>query len=179
MLSPVDVTPPLSKAFRYSSATDLRCSSVMTRVLSATVISSCCENAGTAWGRAPGPTMTGPARRCQAAGAGAESDSAKRRCGSVSTSRSASPAAARSARSRGDVDVHAPLGAQAHLDPLALAVVERHVVERVDVEVGAQLAVDHAQHVAVELRGDAGAVVVGRFDHGGVLHQIRPQQEVV
>src|SRR3954451_14987156 len=29
MLSPVDVTPPLSNAFRYSSATDLRCSSVM------------------------------------------------------------------------------------------------------------------------------------------------------
>src|SRR3954447_21681833 len=29
MLPPVDVTPPLSNAFRYSSATDLRCSSVM------------------------------------------------------------------------------------------------------------------------------------------------------
>src|SRR5215472_9603768 len=29
MLSPEDVTPPLSNAFRYSSATDLRCSSVI------------------------------------------------------------------------------------------------------------------------------------------------------
>jgi hypothetical protein len=29
MLSPAEVTPPLSNAFRYSSATDLRCSSVI------------------------------------------------------------------------------------------------------------------------------------------------------
>ena len=29
MLSPVEVTPPLSNAFKYSRATDLRCSSVM------------------------------------------------------------------------------------------------------------------------------------------------------
>jgi len=29
MLPPVEVTPPLSKALRYSSATDLRCSSVI------------------------------------------------------------------------------------------------------------------------------------------------------
>src|SRR5580693_9315586 len=29
MLAPVEVTPPLSNAFRYSRATDLRCSSVM------------------------------------------------------------------------------------------------------------------------------------------------------
>src|SRR3989442_15365653 len=33
MLPPVDVVPPLSKAFRYSSATDLRCSSVMVWVV--------------------------------------------------------------------------------------------------------------------------------------------------
>src|SRR5512144_3373363 len=35
MLSPLDVTPPLSKAFRYSMATDLRCSSVIVCVVSA------------------------------------------------------------------------------------------------------------------------------------------------
>src|SRR3954447_21879242 len=33
MLPPVDVTPPLSKAFRYSRATDLRCSSGMVRLV--------------------------------------------------------------------------------------------------------------------------------------------------
>src|SRR3954462_6199931 len=36
MLSPVEVTPPLSNALRYSSATDLRCSSVIVCVLTAT-----------------------------------------------------------------------------------------------------------------------------------------------
>src|SRR6478609_4134681 len=36
MLPPVDVTPPLSKAFRYSSATDLRCSSVIVCCATAT-----------------------------------------------------------------------------------------------------------------------------------------------
>src|SRR3954453_8909589 len=35
MLPPVLVTPALSKALRYSSATDLRCSSVMVRVATA------------------------------------------------------------------------------------------------------------------------------------------------
>src|SRR4249919_692919 len=40
---PVDVTPPLSNAFRYSIATDLRCSSVMVCLVSAMVVSfRCC-----------------------------------------------------------------------------------------------------------------------------------------
>src|SRR5204863_1244830 len=43
---------------------------------------------------------------------------------------------------RADVDVLARGGAQAHLDPLALAVEEREVFERVDVEVRVELAVD-------------------------------------
>src|SRR3954447_7776089 len=37
MLPPVDVTPALSNALRYSSATDLRCSSVIVSVLTAMV----------------------------------------------------------------------------------------------------------------------------------------------
>src|SRR5436309_879531 len=37
MLPPVDVTPPLSNALRYSRATDLRCSSVIVFVVTATV----------------------------------------------------------------------------------------------------------------------------------------------
>ena len=36
-----------------------------------------------------------------------------------------------------------------------------HVLEPVGVEVGAQLAVEHVEHVAVELGGDPGGVVVG------------------
>ncbi len=38
MLPPVEVVPPLSNALRYSIATDLRCSSVITLVVSATVV---------------------------------------------------------------------------------------------------------------------------------------------
>ena len=56
------------------------------------------------------------------------------------------------------------LRAQAHLDPLVLAVEERDVLEGVDVEVGAELAVDDVQHVAVELRRDARRVVVGGLE---------------
>ena len=41
MLSPVDVTPPLSNALRYSSATDLRCSSVITLVVSTGSVPFC------------------------------------------------------------------------------------------------------------------------------------------
>src|SRR3954463_1032510 len=37
MLSPVDVVPPLSNALRYSTATDLRCSSVMVCLVTAMV----------------------------------------------------------------------------------------------------------------------------------------------
>src|SRR5687768_9539444 len=40
MLPPSEVTPPWSKAFRYSSATDLRCSSVMLCLVSVIVFSS-------------------------------------------------------------------------------------------------------------------------------------------
>ena len=52
---------------------------------------------------------------------------------------------------RADAHVLARRGAQAHLDPLALAVEERDVLERVDVEVGVELAVEDVQDVAVEL----------------------------
>ena len=43
----------------------------------------------------------------------------------------------------------------------------RDVVERIDVEVRAQLAIDHVQHVAVELRRHAARVVVGRHQAAG------------
>ena len=70
--------------------------------------------------------------------------------------RISSPAANSTVRSSAATcTVIARRGPQPHLDPLVLGVPERDVVERVDVEVGAQLAVEHAQHVAVELGGDA------------------------
>jgi hypothetical protein len=74
---------------------------------------------------------------------------------------------------------HAPLRAQAHLDPLALAIEERNVLEGVDVEVGVELAVDHAQDVAIELGGHAGGVVVGGLDDRRVLDQVGAEQQVI
>ena len=45
--------------------------------------------------------------------------------------------------------------AQADVHPRLLGVVAGDVLEGVEVEVGAQLAVEHEQHVLVELGGDA------------------------
>ena len=47
------------------------------------------------------------------------------------------------------------------------------------VEVGAELAVEHVQDVAVELGGDAGRVVVGGDEPVGVLHEVGAEQERV
>src|SRR6266498_4080252 len=66
---------------------------------------------------------------------------------------------------------------QPHLDPLLHRVPQGHVGERLDLEVRPQLPVDDAQHVAVELRGHAGRVVVGRHENGGILDQIGAQQQ--
>ena len=69
--------------------------------------------------------------------------------------------------------------AQAHLDPARVGIEEGHVLEGARVEVGAHLLVDHAQHVAVEGRRHAGAVVVGGLEHGHVLHEIGAEQQAV
>ena len=58
---------------------------------------------------------------------------------------------------RGDPHVAGAPGAQAHLDPLAVGVEERDVLEQLGREVGVQLAVEDVQDVAVELGGHAGA----------------------
>src|SRR5215217_6189363 len=61
MLSPVEVTPPLSKALRYSSATDLRCSSVIVWVATATVVLLlCCGPSRDVW---PERASSGAARQ--------------------------------------------------------------------------------------------------------------------
>ena len=46
-------------------------------------------------------------------------------------------------------------------------------------EVGAERPVDDPQHVAVELGGDAGGVVVGRLEPGDVLHEVGAEQQRV
>ena len=69
--------------------------------------------------------------------------------------------------------------AQAHLDPRVLGVVEGDVLEGVEVEVGAELAVEHAEHVLVELGRDAGGVVVGGLERVAVLDQVGAEQQAV
>ena len=69
------------------------------------------------------------------------------------------------------------VGAKEHLDPLVLAVPARDVGEPHRIEVTAELAVDHVQHVAVELRSDAPRVVIGSLEPRGVLDEVRPEQE--
>jgi hypothetical protein len=69
--------------------------------------------------------------------------------------------------------------AQPHLDPLPLGVPQRDVGERVDVEVGVQLAVEHVQDVPVELRRHPRRVVVRGDEHCRVGHQRRAEQQVL
>ena len=68
---------------------------------------------------------------------------------------------------------------QSHLDPFASGVENRDVLERVDVEVGVELTIDHVEHVLVELGGDAGRVVVGGLERRHVLDQVEAEQEPV
>ena len=64
-----------------------------------------------------------------------------------------------------------------HFDPPSGDVVEGPVGELLDVEVGAQLAIDPHQDVAVERGRDAPSVVVGCLDHARILPQIDAEQE--
>ena len=135
-----------------------------------------------------------------------ERASAKSPAGSVHHSTSSSPAAASSARrpasrvnlaltsvrisspaANAHVEVErarrAPSArrrAQAHLDPLVRPASNTATCsKRVDVEVGVELAVQHAQHVLVELRGDARRVVVRGLEPVDVLDEVGAEQEVV
>ena len=69
--------------------------------------------------------------------------------------------------------------AQADVHPGLLLVVAGDVLELVGVEVGAELAVEDGEDVLVELGGDAGGVVVGGLEPGGVLDQVGAEQEPV
>ena len=94
--------------------------------------------------------------------------------------RSSSPAA----NSTVEVDAlepHRLVGerAQADVHPLLLGVVAGDVLEGVEVEVGAELAVEDLEHVLVELGGDALGVVVGGLEADPVLDQVGAEQEVV
>ncbi len=82
------------------------------------------------------------------------------------------------------MDAHVELGEidellrkrpQAHVDPLVLGIPERDVLEAVEIEVGAELTVEHREDVLVERRRDSGGVVVGRLHGRLILDQIGAQ----
>ena len=63
---------------------------------------------------------------------------------------------------------------------LRWAGIEKRVMRKLrDVEVGAQLAIHHAQHVAIEVRRDAGKIVVGGVQSLRALEPIRAQQQTI
>jgi hypothetical protein len=69
--------------------------------------------------------------------------------------------------------------AEPHLHPLVPRVPHGDMVERVEVEVRAELGVEHREHVLVERGGHPGGVVVSRHQDSRVLHQVGAQQERV
>ena len=53
------------------------------------------------------------------------------------------------------------------------------MAEGLGLEVAVHRVVDHPQDIAVEIAGDAGRVVVGRFEHLDVLDQVHAEQQAV
>ena len=91
-----------------------------------------------------------------------------------------SPAAKSTVRSSAAIRTRCALrGAQPHLDALLVGVPARDVLERVEVEIGVEFAIDHREHVAVEPRRYARTVVVGAHQPIDVLDQVGAQQQAV
>ena len=70
-------------------------------------------------------------------------------------------------------------GNQVHLDPVVDHLIEGPVLEHGGIEVGAQLMVEHQEHVAVELGGDSLRIVVRRFNPAHILAQVHAQKQPV
>src|ERR1700689_3062279 len=59
-----------------------------------------------------------------------------------------------------------------HLDAMAIAVIDRAMDERADVEIATEFAIDPVQHIEIEARGNAGGVVIGVIKGALVFLQI-------
>src|SRR5439155_26561148 len=75
-------------------------------------------------------------------------------------------------------DVHDLLARrhQVHFDSMPLRRIEGPVPEAADVEVGAQLPIQHPQHVAIERRRHAPRIVISGFDNAPLLSQISAEE---
>src|SRR5204863_3183650 len=76
-----------------------------------------------------------------------------------------------------DMDALLALAYEMHLDPALCFIVNRAMCPPRKIEVRAQLPVRPRQQIQIELRSDAGAVVVGRFQNFAALLQIDPDDE--
>src|SRR4051794_22847160 len=70
-----------------------------------------------------------------------------------------------------------PLANEAKVDSLEALVVEREMLELVEIEVPTELAVDSHQQVQVELGGDACRIVVGPLDHVRIFHEVDSDEQ--
>src|SRR5436190_21068970 len=76
-----------------------------------------------------------------------------------------------------DMDTLLALANKVHLDSALFFVIKRSMFPPRKIEVRAQLAVRPRQQIQIELRSDAVAVVVGRFQNFAALLQIDPDDE--
>src|SRR4051812_34319103 len=66
-----------------------------------------------------------------------------------------------------------------HLDAMLGIIVKSAMGPALRNEISAQLRVQHSKHVAIELRGHSGAVIVRRFDRLGIFSKIGSEQQPV
>src|SRR5947209_5270149 len=64
------------------------------------------------------------------------------------------------------------LAGEMHFDAMPLGIVEGMVAEACQVETAAELAVDAREQIEIELRRDAGAIIVGGIEDFRILHQV-------
>ena len=79
----------------------------------------------------------------------------------------------------GQVDHRGTQEARVDLDALAALVPVGDVLDGVEVEPGAEVAIHPPEQVACEGGAHARGVVVGRLERGDVLHQVEAQEQVV
>ncbi len=76
-------------------------------------------------------------------------------------------------------DVERPCGTRVDFDTLAPLVVERHVLERIGRNAGAELAIGAREQVEREGRRVPGGVVVGRLEAQRIFHEVDADEEMI
>ena len=64
-----------------------------------------------------------------------------------------------------------------HLDAVALSIIEGAVAEVFEFEIAVELVIDPREQIEIELRGQAGCVIVSGIEDAGVFHQVDPDDQ--